>query len=81
MKLADTKKLHVLTAIVEHDYNLEEAARALGVSKRTLYRLLIQWGLPSPIGGRPETTLWSEHLARRNKILKALQQLQKGETQ
>jgi len=77
MRLDEIEKLHVLEAIVVNDFDLEDAAEELGVSKRTLYRMLIRWKLPSPVGlhCRPETTLWSEYRQRCGKIEKALAQL------
>jgi transposase len=79
VKLADIEKRAVLSAIVEHDYDLEAAAETLGITKRTVYRMLVKWGLPTPVGGSPHTTKWSEHRRRCGKILSALQSIQKEE--
>lgn len=75
LTLEQVEKRHTLAAIVEYNYDLEAAAEALGITKRTLYRMLGRWNLPTPAGGNPHTTKWSVHQKRCQKIFEALEQI------
>ncbi len=77
--LEQIEKMAVLSRVLEYNCDLEAAAGSLGTTKRTLYRLLERWKLPTPMGGNPHTTKWSEHRRRRVRIEKALFELQKEE--
>jgi transposase len=81
MTLADIEKNAVLSRVLEYNCELETAAESLGVTKRTLYRMLKRWNLPTPSGGNPHVVKWSEHQRRRELIQRALTSIQKGESE
>ena len=45
-KLADMEKLAIADTLVEYNYNLAKAARALGISRATLYNKIKKYKLP-----------------------------------
>ncbi len=46
--LEDLERAHIIRVLQEHKWNKAKAARALGVSRRRLYRLLDKYGIKSP---------------------------------
>lgn len=48
--LETVEKIAVLSAIVEIDFDVQDAANKLGISSRTIYRLLKRWELFRPKG-------------------------------
>jgi DNA-binding NtrC family response regulator len=46
LPMAEVERLHVLRALERSSGNREEAARMLGISRRTLTRMVHRWGLP-----------------------------------
>lgn len=63
-KLDHLIRVAVLEAIVEADYDVIKAAGNLGISRPTIYRMLIRWKLPTPVGGNPGRVKFSEYTAR-----------------
>lgn len=79
MTLEQIEKIAVLRRVLEYNCDLEAAGKSLGITKRTLYRMLDRWKIPTPTGGNPHTTKWSEALRRRQKMEKALSEIQNEE--
>jgi transcriptional regulator with PAS, ATPase and Fis domain len=50
--LDDVTREHVLRALTRHDGNATAAAKQLGVSRTTLWRMLKRWGIPRSRPGR-----------------------------
>jgi len=50
--LDDVTREHVLRALTRHDGNATAAAKQLGVSRTTLWRMLKRWGIPRSRSGR-----------------------------
>jgi DNA-binding NtrC family response regulator len=46
LPMAEVERLHVTRALARTGGNREEAARILGISRRTLTRMIQRWGLP-----------------------------------
>jgi transcriptional regulator of acetoin/glycerol metabolism len=46
LSLDDVTREHVLRVLARHDDNATAAARQLGVSRTTLWRMLKRWGVP-----------------------------------
>ena len=44
--LDDVTREHVMRALARHDGNATAAAKQLGVSRTTLWRMLKRWGIP-----------------------------------
>jgi transcriptional regulator of acetoin/glycerol metabolism len=44
--LDDVTREHVMRALTRHDGNATAAAKQLGVSRTTLWRMLKRWGIP-----------------------------------
>lgn len=76
-KLDDVIRITVLTAVVECDYDLEDAARELGVSRKTIYRMFSRWKVPTPVGGNPGRVKYSEYTERCERIKVALSNLER----
>ena len=45
---AHASQFHVTQILTELGWNISEASKALGVNRRTLYRLLERWGVERP---------------------------------
>lgn len=67
-KLETIIKIAILSEVVEADFDLEAAAKRLGMGRATIYRWFKVWKLATPVGGNPGSIKLSEYKLRCSSI-------------